>query len=65
MNISTVNSSQTMDTKLKSGKMGVLVAQRSLEAARQNQEGGSSKDSTSSSKRFSHPFLGHNVDIYV
>jgi hypothetical protein len=65
MNISTVNSSSTVDTKLKSAKMGVLVAQRSLEAARQNQEGGSGADGTSNAKRFAHPFLGHNVDIYV
>lgn len=49
---------------IKVDKLNVLVAQRSLEAATQNQakeQGGQAN----SAKTFAHPYLGHNVDIYV
>ena len=57
MNVSGADRIQTNKTD----KMGVIVAQRSLEAARQNQESGK----TQNGKKFAHPYLGHNVDIYV
>jgi len=61
MNVSAVDRSQSIQVKPKNDTLGVMVAQKSLEAAMQNQ----SKDRVSSSKNFSHPYLGHNVDIYV
>ena len=64
MNISAVNRAQTPNVKLNTAKIGVMVAQKSLEAARQNQET-SGGDRTGNAQSFSHPFLGHNVDIYV
>ena len=57
MNVSGADRTQTNKTD----KMGVIVAQRSLEAARQNQE----SEKSGNGKKFSHPYLGHNVDIYV
>ena len=64
MNISAIDRSQSAKVKPKSDKMGVMVAQRSLEAAMQNQ----AKEKAglaSQAKGFAHPYLGHNVDIYV
>ena len=64
MNVSSVNRAQTPNVKLNTDKIGVMVAQKSLEAARQNQETrGDGK--TGNAPNFTHPFLGHNVDIYV
>ncbi len=69
MNISAVNRTQSSDIKSKTDKMGVLLAQRAIEAARQNQtaDGSSNRTEkkTESGKSFAHPYLGHNVDIYV
>ena len=64
MNISPIGRSQPQTGKVKNDKISVLVAQRSLEAASQNQE----KEKTgqaNSALKFAHPYLGHNVDIYV
>lgn len=61
MDVSAVGRSQTVQGKTKKDVLGVMVAQKSLEAAMQNQ----SKDRVSTAKEFSHPYLGHNVDIYV
>ena len=61
MDISAVGRSQTTQVKPKKDILGVMVAQKSLEAAMQNQ----SKDRVNASKEFAHPYLGHNVDIYV
>ncbi len=64
MNISAINYSRISDVRPKTDKIGVMVAQKSLEAAKQNQESvGTGR--TGSVNDFSHPFLGHNVDIYV
>lgn len=64
MNISAVDHSRISDLRPKTDKIRVMVAQKSLEAARQNQESvGTGK--TGSVNNFAHPFLGHNVDIYV
>ena len=67
MNISAVNRTQSSDVKPKADKMGVLLAQRAIEAARQNQTAGGSNhaEKKTGGKSFAHPFLGHNVDIYV
>jgi len=64
MNVSSGNRIQTADVGPTKNKIGVLVAQRSLEAARQNQESDGIVQGNKS-KIFAHPFLGHNVDIYV
>ena len=64
MNVSSVNRAQTPNVKLNTDKIGVMVAQKSLEAARQNQES-SGSGRTGNAQSFTHPFLGHNVDIYV
>lgn len=64
MNISPVDRTTQQVDKVKSDKLSVLVAQRSLEAATQNQ----AKDQTpraGASLKFAHPYLGHYVDIYV
>lgn len=64
MNISAIDHSRIYDLKPKTDKIGVMVAQKSLEAAKQNQENvGTGR--TGSVSSFSHPFLGHNIDIYV
>ena len=67
MNISAVNRTQSSDTKPKTDKMGVLLAQRAIETARQNQTAGGSNrtEKAEGGKSFAHPYLGHNVDIYV
>lgn len=62
MNVSQTKSIQSADFRPKADKIGLLVAQKSLEAARQNQE---DKTVHNRSQRHAHPFLGHNVDIYV
>jgi len=63
MNVSAINKMQSADFRPKSDKIGLLVAQKTLESARQNQEAGSSE--RGGAKRQAHPYLGHNVDIYV
>ena len=67
MNFSAVNRAQSSDVKPKTDKMGVILAQRAIEAARQNQTAGGSNrtEKAEGGKSFAHPFLGHNVDIYV
>ncbi len=68
MNFSAVNRAQSSDVKPKTDKMGVILAQRAIEAARQNQTAGGSSnrsEKTEGGKSFAHPYLGHNVDIYV
>lgn len=68
MNVSAVNRTQSSDVKPKSDKMSVILAQRAIEAARQNQTAGGSSnrtEKTEGGKSFAHPYLGHNVDIYV
>ncbi len=62
MNVSSTKSMQSADFRPKADKIGLLVAQKSLEAARQNQGDASVNDRP---KRHAHPYLGHNVDIYV
>ena len=64
MDVSTVNRIQSADFRPKSDKIGLLVAQKTLESARQNQESGAA-DRTGAAKRHAHPYLRHNVDIYV
>lgn len=64
MNVSPINRTQPQAAKVKNDKLSILVAQRSLEAASQNQTKGKS-DQAGSSLKFAHPYLGHNVDIYV
>lgn len=63
MEVSAINRAQIPPVKPKTDKLGVMVAQRSLEAARQNQESAGTKGA--GAKQFDHPYLGHNVDIYV
>ena len=61
MDVSAVGRAQSTQVKPKNDKLGVIVAQKSLEAAMQNQ----SKERVNAAKEFPHPYLGHNVDIYV
>lgn len=63
MNISAMKPLQSADLRPKADKIGLLVAQKSLEAARQNQQSETVRPERPS--RFNHPYLGHNVDIYV
>jgi hypothetical protein len=64
MDVSAVNKIPSADYRPKADKIGLLVAQKTLESARQNQEtGGTGR--TGGAKRHAHPYLGHNVDIYV
>lgn len=65
MNISAVNRVQNSDVRTKTDRMGVFVAQRAIEAARQNQGVDGAEKKTGVAKSFAHPYLGHNVDIYV
>ena len=63
MNISAINQMRSTDLRPKADKIGLLVAQKTLESARQNQEtNGSGRNNAN---RHAHPYLGHNVDIYV
>jgi len=62
MAISAVDRTRTSEVTSKTEK--IRIAQRSIEAARQNQES-SETPRTGSTKKFAHPYLGHNVDIYV
>ena len=64
MNVSGIGRAQTAVVQPKTGKIGVIVAQRSIEAARQNQAI-SEAAKNGETKQFVHPYLGHNVDIYV
>lgn len=64
MNVSGIGRAQTATVQPKTGKIGVMVAQRSIEAARQNQAI-SEAAKNGETKQFAHPYLGHNVDIYV
>ncbi len=64
MNVAGVGRAQTATVQTKTDKIGIIVAQRSIEAARQNQAAGEAA-SAKGSKLFAHPYLGHNVDIYV
>ena len=64
LNVSGIGRAQTASVQPKTGKIGVMVAQRSIEAARQNQAI-SEAAKNGGTKQFSHPYLGHNVDIYV
>ena len=64
MNISSIDRAQSQVSKIKKDPLNVLVAKRSLEAATQNL----AKEKTgqaNSSLKYAHPYLGHNVDIYV
>lgn len=63
MNISAVKSLYSTDLRPKADKIGLLVAQKSLEAACQNEK--NEEGHPERSPRFNHPFLGHHVDIYV
>ncbi|MHC1762352.1 MAG: hypothetical protein AB9917_23110 [Negativicutes bacterium] len=66
MNVSAVNRTQSSDVKPKTDKMGIILAQRAIEAARQNQTAGAGgTEKKEDGKSFAHPYLGHNVDIYV
>ena len=63
MDISAINQMRSNDLRPKADKIGLLVAQTTLESARQNQEAtGSGRNNAN---RHAHPYLGHNVDIYV
>jgi hypothetical protein len=64
MDVSAVNKIHSADFRPKADKIGLLVAQKTLESARQNQETGGTVR-TGAAKRHAHPYLGHNVDIYV
>ena len=64
MDVSAVNRIQSADFRPKADKIGLLVAQKTLESARQNQESGRT-ERAGAAKRHAHPYLGHNVDIYV
>ena len=64
MNVSGVGRAQPAGVQPKTGKIGIIVAQRSIEAARQNQAI-SEAAKNGETKQFVHPYLGHNVDIYV
>ena len=64
MDVSAVNRIQSADFRPKADKIGLLVAQKTLESARQNQESGRT-ERTGAAKSYAHPYLGHNVDIYV
>ena len=63
MNISAINQVRSTDLRPKADKIGLLVAQRTLESARRNQE--AAGNDRNIAKRHAHPYLGHNVDIYV
>ena len=68
MNVSAVNRTQSSDVKPKPDKMGVILAQQAIEAARQNQTAGGGSnhaEKKAGGKSFEHPYLGHNIDIYV
>jgi hypothetical protein len=64
MDVSAVNRARTSDVRPRPDKIGIMVAQKTLEAARQNQES-SGTSRAEGAKKFAHPYLGHNVDIYV
>jgi len=62
MDISAVERTRAPESTLKSEK--IRVAQQTIEAARQNLASNETMK-TGSAKKFAHPYLGHNVDIYV
>ena len=64
MNVSGIGHAQSASVQTKTGKIGVMVAQRSIEAARQNQAV-SEAPKSGGTNQFAHPYLGHYVDIYV
>ncbi len=62
MDISSVDRTRVPEATQKSEK--IRVAQKTIEAARQNQASNETVK-TGSAKKFAHPYLGHNIDIYV
>jgi hypothetical protein len=64
MNVAGGGRAQTATVQTRTDKIGIIVAQRSIEAARQNQAAGEAAG-VKGAKQFAHPYLGHNVDIYV
>ena len=65
MGISPIQQMQTADFRPRADKIGLMAAQKTLEAARKNQESERTNRPAAPEKKFAHPYLGHNVDIYV
>lgn len=64
MNVASINRVQNPDTSSPANKLGVIVAQKAIEAARLNQASGD-KPVKTGVKQMTHPYLGHNIDIFI
>lgn len=64
MNVTSVNQVQHTAVRPQTEKVGVLLAQKSLEAAQRNQTTAAGTRQTTVAKPV-HPYLGRHIDVYV